>query len=235
MRDDYEWLSFDCYGTLIDWERGICNTVSEVLDAHGLHKEDAEILELFAEVEPRVQNSSGFMEYRSVLHCVMEVMGREFSLDLSEAEKGCLAESLPNWPVFEEVSGALEELKSRHKLAIISNIDDDLFASTARALGVDFDVVVTAQRARSYKPNLRNFQIARKLMGVDTSKWLHVAESLYHDIAPANQLGIASVWVDRPGRGGGTRISDAIPDVVVPDLAALAKIMRPVKSAVHNY
>ena len=105
---------------------------------------------------------------------------------------------------------------------MISNVDDDLFAGTARALGVDFDAVVTAQQVRSYKPNLRNFHAARERMGVGTDRWLHVAESLYHDIGPANRLGIKSVWVNRAGSGGGTRLADAVPDLVVPDLAALA-------------
>ncbi len=108
---------------------------------------------------------------------------------------------------------------------MISNVDDDLFAGTAKALGVDFDVVVTAQQFRSYKPNLRNFHAARERMGVETDRWLHVAESLYNDIGPANRLGIKSVWVDRSDRGGGTLRSDAVPDVVVPDLAALARLM----------
>jgi 2-haloacid dehalogenase len=105
-------------------------------------------------------------------------------------------------------------------------VDDDLFAGTAEALGVEFDVVVTAQQVRSYKPTLRNFEAARARMGVGRDGWLHVAESLYHDIGPANRLGIKSVWVDRPARGGGTRVTDAVPDIVVPDLAALARMTR---------
>ena len=122
---------------------------------------------------------------------------------------------------------ALRALQSRFKLAVISNVDDDLFAGTAKTLDVDFDAVVTAQQVRSYKPSLGHFYTAAARLGVATDAWLHVAESLYHDIAPANQLGIASVWVNRPNRGGGTRRSDAVPDLVVPDLTALARIMCP--------
>ena len=110
---------------------------------------------------------------------------------------------------------------------MISNVDDDLFAGTARALGVDFDAVITAEQVRSYKPSPRNFDAAARRMAVEKRRWLHVAESLYHDIAPANRLGIACVWVNRANRGGGTRGADAVPDLVVPDLATLARMMCP--------
>lgn len=119
---------------------------------------------------------------------------------------------------------ALNVLKTRYRLAVISNVDDDLFAATAETLNVEFDAVVTAQQVRSYKPDLRNFNAASARMAVAKERWLHVAESLYHDIAPANRIGIASIWVDRPNRGGGTRLADAVPDLVVPDLAALARM-----------
>ena len=107
---------------------------------------------------------------------------------------------------------------------MISNVDDDLFAGTAEALEVEFDAVVTAEQVGSYKPDLRNFEVARERMGVERERWLHVAESRYHDIGPANRLGIASVWVNRADRGGGTRWSEAVPDVEVADLGALARM-----------
>ena len=223
--DRIEWVSFDCYGTLVDWETGISAAVGEVLESHGVRKSRAEVLALFADVEPTVQDSDDFLEYRAVLRRVIAAIGDELGIHCSEAELDCLADSLPGWPVFPEVVDALNALKTRCRLAIISNVDDDLFAGTAEVLGVDFDVVVTAQQVRSYKPTLRNFEAASERMGVDGDRWLHVAESLYHDIGPANRLGIRSVWVDRPGRGGGTRHTDAIPDIVVPDLAALARMM----------
>ena len=223
--DRFEWVSFDCYGTLVDWETGISTAVGEVLESHGMRKSRAEVLALFADAEPTVQGSEVFLEYRVVLRRVMAAIGAAVGIRLSGAELDCLADTLPGWPVFPEVVDALKELGAHCRLAVISNVDDDLFAETARALGVDFDVVVTAQQVRSYKPNLRNFHAARERMGVETDRWLHVAESLYHDIGPANHLGIPSVWVDRADRGGGTRITDAVPDLVVPDLAALAGMM----------
>ncbi len=224
--DRIEWVSFDCYGTLVDWETGISTAAGEVLESHGVSKSRAEVLALFADVEPTVQDSGGYLEYRTVLRRVMAAIGDELGILCSEPELDCLADSLPGWPVFPEVVDALNVLKTRCRLAIISNVDDDLFAGTAEALGVEFDVVITAQQVRSYKPTLRNFEAARARMEVGRDGWLHVAESLYHDIGPANRLGIPSVWVDRPGRGGGTRRTDAVPDIVVPDLAALARMTR---------
>ena len=222
--DRFQWISFDCYGTLVDWETGIFEAVAPVLASHGIRKSRAEILSLFADVEPRVQCAS-YLEYRHVLRRVMALIGGELGFQPTESDLACLADALPHWPVFPDTVGALRALQSRFKLAVISNVDDDLFAGTAKALGIDFEVVVTTQQVRDYKPNLRHFHAAAEQMAVATDAWLHVAESLYHDIAPAHRLGIASVWVNRSDRGGGTQRTDAVPDLVVPDLATLARIM----------
>ena len=222
--DRFEWLSFDCYGTLVDWESGIYASVDGVLKSHGVTRSKAEILALFSDIEPRVQDSETYLRYRRVLRSVMGLIGTELGIRFAESELDGLADTLPHWPVFPDVSEALNALRTRYKLAVISNVDDDLFAGTAEALGIDFDAVVTAEQARCYKPNLRNFDLASARMTVEKEAWLHVAESLFHDIGPANQLGIKSVWVDRDGRGGGTRRTDAVPDLVVRDLAELAKM-----------
>ena len=225
--DRFEWLSFDCYGTLVDWETGISRAVAGVLESHGMPKSRAEILALFADAEPRVQRSQDYMEYRRVLREVMATIGTELGFRCTEPELECLADSLPGWPVFPDVAGALAALKTRYKLAVISNVDDDLFAGTTQAIGVDFDAVITAEQVRSYKPSPRNFDAAARRMTVEKQRWLHVAESLYHDIAPANRLGIPCVWVNRTNRGGGTRRADAVPDLVVPDLATLERMTCP--------
>ena len=166
------------------------------------------------------------MKYREVLRRVMELIGGELGMELSESELGCLADTLPDWPVFPDTIGTLRTLKERYRLAVISNVDDDLFAGTAEALEVEFDAVVTAEQVGSYKPDLRNFEVAKERMRVEKERWLHVAESLYHDIGPANRLCIASVWVNRTDRGGGTRGSEAMPDLEVADLGALAGMAR---------
>ena len=218
----FEWLSFDCYGTLVDWETGISGAVGEVLESHGVRMSRGKILGLYANIEPRVQGSGVFLKYREVLQRVMKLIGREMGMELSESELGCLADTLPDWPVFLDTVDALRGLKERYRLAVISNVDDDLFAGTAEALEVEFDAVVTAEQVGSYKPDMRNFEVARERMRVEKERWLHVAESLYHDIGPANRLGIASVWVNRADRGGGTRRIEAVPDVEVADLEMLA-------------
>lgn len=222
-----EWVSFDCYGTLVDWETGIATAVSQALEPHGMHKDTPEILRLFADAEPRVQNSRTFKEYRVVLREVMSLIGSGAGVQFTEAEMDSLPESLVRWPVFPDVLEALTALKSRYRLAIISNVDDDLFHGSAREMGIDFDAVITSQQARAYKPDLRNFEIAARTMAVEKERWLHVGESLYHDIGPANRLGIKSVWVNRPERGGGTRPTDAVPDLTVENLAELAGLMIP--------
>ena len=222
-----EWVSFDCYGTLVDWETGISSAVSKALESHGVRKTTAEILELFADVEPVVQNSGAFKGYRIALREVMGMIGERLGIQLADAEIDCLSSSLPHWPVFPDAGPALLTLQTRYKLAIISNVDDDLFDGSARALGVEFDAVITSQQANAYKPNSRSFELAEAAMGVGKERWLHVGESLYHDIEPANRLGIRSVWVSRADRGGGTRPTDAKPDLTVADLAALAEIMVP--------
>ena len=221
----YQWLSFDCYGTLVDWETGISDAVAEALASHGISKSRSAILQLFADAEPRVQSSPDYLDYRHVLREVMATIGSDLGLRLTASELACLVDTLPRWPVFPDAADALGRMKARYRLAIISNVDDDLFAGTAAALGIEFDAVITSQQARSYKPNLRNFDLAAEWMAVDKAEWLHIAESLYHDIGPANRLGIASVWVNRPDRGGGTRQTDAVPDLTVPDLATLARMM----------
>ena len=221
----FEWLSFDCYGTLVDWETGISDAVKRVLAPRGVVLSQSEVLALFAELEPQVQTGREvFLDYRGVLRRVMELMGERLGLVLTGPELAALPGSLASWPVFPDTIPALQALKTRYKLAIISNVDDDLFAATARNLAVDFDAVVTSRQVGSYKPDLRNFHAAQERMGAEKERWLHVAESLYHDIGPANTLGIATVWVNRSQNrkgAGATRPATGQPDLEVPDLVTL--------------
>ena len=223
--NSFEWVSFDCYGTLVDWETGISDAAAALFARHGVRRSREEILAMFSDAEPRVQSSGEFLEYRRVLGDVMEIMAWEASIRLPRTEADYLADSLPNWPVFPDAAAALRAMQTKHKLAIISNVDNDLFAGTAVTLGIAFDAVITSQQAGSYKPDLRNFRLAQERLGVESSHWLHVGESLFHDIGPANLLGIDSVWVNRPDRGGGSRRTDAVPSLEVPDLTTLAGMM----------
>ncbi len=223
---DFDILSFDCYGTLIDWERGITAALRPVLEAHGVALTDEALLERYGRIESAVQRE-GFRRYREVLHEVVARLGAEMGFDPTEAETGIVADSLPEWRPFSDTVDALKALASRFDLAVISNVDDDLFEGSRRHLGVAFAHVVTAEQVGAYKPDPENFRVARERMGAPPRRHLHVAQSLFHDIAPARALGIPCVWVNRragSAGGGATPPAEATPDLEVPDLATLARL-----------
>jgi 2-haloacid dehalogenase len=221
----FEVVSFDCYGTLINWEAGILPALRSVLANHGQGMEDSNFLELYGEFEFEAENP--YRTYRDVLESVVRRFGERFAFQPSASELRSLHESLPKWPPFDDTIAALEKLHQRFKLAIISNIDDDLFAETQKLLKVKFDHVITAQQAKSYKPSLNNFKLALQRIGIGPDRLLHAAQSVYHDVIPAQSLGIATVWVNRksarPGVGA-VRKAEGKPDLEVPDLATLAAV-----------
>ena len=221
-------LTFDCYGTLIDWESGILHAVRKVLKNHQLEFDDQTILEAYARAEAKIE-AGAYEPYKRVLRRVVATMSAELLVEPSEEERDALARSVRNWKPFPDTVGALKRLKERYSLAIISNIDDDLFQYSAEHLEVPFDWVITAQQAESYKPSHNNFQMAFGRMGFPKKEILHVAQSMYHDIVPARQLGVSTVWVNRRGNQGGwgaTLPAEGKPDLEVPDLASLADLME---------
>ncbi len=224
---DYEYLTFDCYGTLINWESGILRALRPLLDAHlEAVPPDDNLLELYAGIEAQIE-SGPYRTYREVLEQVVRDFGARLDFVPTLEETFALADSLPTWPPFPDTVAALKRLASRYKLAVISNVDDDLFAGTARQLGVQFTGVITAQQARSYKPSLKNFRLALERLNTRGDRIVHVAQSLYHDVAPAHHLGWATVWVNRRhgmASAGATPVSDAEPDIEVPDLKTLADL-----------
>jgi 2-haloacid dehalogenase len=221
----FVYLSFDCYGTLIDWESGILGYFRPLLLSKGCNVSDAQILDLYSESEPRQQDLR-YRTYSEVLAAVVRDFGREFRIEFTEGEVNGLADSIRSWAPFPDTVPALKRLQSRYKLAVLSNIDDDLFALTSPKLEVQFACVVTAQQVQSYKPSVRNFETLLDRLGINKKRLLHVAESLYHDVVPAHALGIATVWVNRrQGRpAAATRLVAAQPDLEVPTLAALADL-----------
>ena len=225
--DRFVALTFDCYGTLIDWERGIVAAARAILGASGADLDDEAILEAFARHERPLERGP-YQTYRTILTQVARAIGREQGLGVSDADAQAFAASVPDWPAFPDSSAALARLAARHRLGVITNCDDDLFAGSASRLGVRFDEVVTAQQAGSYKPSARNFELMLERLDLPRDRVLHVAQSLYHDHVPAKALGIATVWVDRrqgrPGSGA-TPAAEAAPDLVVPDLASLADLV----------
>lgn len=192
----YDVLTFDCYGTLIDWERGILTALKPVLERHNIHLSDDDILELYAKLESKIEKGE-FIAYKIVLKKIMEDIGSKFGFNLSSSEKDCLVESLKNWQPFPDTVKSLQALKDKFKLAIISNTDDDLFAYSTKHLGVNFDYVITAEQVHNYKPAPDNFEFAIRKIGVSPDKILHVAQSIYHDIIPAKTVGLSTVWVNR--------------------------------------
>jgi 2-haloacid dehalogenase len=227
--NNFTTVSFDCYGTLIDWEAGILPVLRALLAGHGQSLPDASILELYGEFEAEAE-SGPYQSYRDVLQSVVRGFAGHFHFDATSAEIRSLHESVPGWPPFPDTVSALRNLQKRYKLVVISNIDDNLFAETRKRLDVDFDAVITAEQARSYKPSLNNFRIALRTLAVSPDRLLHAAQSVYHDIVPARSLGIATVWVNRrsarPGigavRDSRGPASDKRADLEVPDLASLA-------------
>lgn len=229
--NQFEVVSFDCYGTLIDWEKGILPPLKQLLSNREIDFSDDGTLELFAEFESELEkDKSDYIEYRKILQEIVKRFGQRFNFEPTETESGteinCLVDSLKNWQPFPDTVAALSALKQKYKLAVISNIDDDLFAGTAKHLKVEFDWLITAPQVRSYKPSTRNFEIALETMGIPPEKLLHVAQSVYHDIVPATSMGISTVWVNRrQGKAGfgATLPASAQPDLEVPDLKTLVK------------
>ncbi len=219
-------ITFDCYGTLIDWEAGILGAIRPVLAAHGAELTDPEILRLYGELEAEAE-SSRYQPYRGVLCEVVRGFGARLGFRASDEEQQSLPSSLANWKPFPDTVAALRRLKGQLKLGVISNVDDDLFADSARRLEVEFDFVTTAGQARAYKPSQEIFRLAQAKMGILPEQWLHAGQSIYHDVIPAKALGIATVWVNRrslrPGVGAVKQASGE-PDVTVASLAELAQL-----------
>lgn len=222
----FEAITLDCYGTLIDWETGILDAVQPVLRAHGAHLDGDSLLEMFAQLESAAQ-AAAFRPYREILRSVMDGLGAQLGFTPAGAERDAIADSLPGWAPFDDTRPALQALGARYRLAILSNIDDDLMAGTLSRLGVEFDAVVTAQQVGSYKPARGHFDEGLRRLGLDRTQVVHAAQSRYHDIAPAGELGFATVWVNRQGgRHGATAHSVARPDLEVPSLGALARLVE---------
>ena len=223
----FKFLTFDCYGTLIDWESGILSSLRSILDNHNQSLDDPGILNLYSQLESNIE-SGEYKPYREVLKDVVRGFGDRLGFEVTDQEANSLPESLKSWRLFPDTVASLKSLARHYKLCIISNIDDDLFAHTARQLELPFHVVVTAQQAGSYKPSHNNFQLALKRIGAPREHVLHVAESLFHDIAPARAMGIKNVWVDRSKgkRGRASRTADVKPDLEVSDLKTLAQLVE---------
>jgi 2-haloacid dehalogenase len=225
---DIEFLTFDCYGTLIDWETGILTTLRPLLLSNGVEVDDETVLETYAALESEAQRGS-YRSYRSILRQVMSGIASRFGFRLGGADGDALVRSVSSWPAFPDARPVLGELSSRFKLVILSNIDDDLFQAANEELGRPFHRVFTAEQIGSYKPEARNFEHLLDALGREPARLLHVAQSLYHDILPANRAGIDTIWINRRSRKGGfgaTPPARAVPTAEFPDLDSFADALR---------
>ncbi len=221
----FEIFSFDCYGTLINWEAGILPVLRRLLAAHGKIADDPTLLKLYGDFEARSEQPP-YQSYRNVLASVVRQFGNEFKFTPTREEELSLPDSLKAWEPWPDSVSALRELKKRFRLAILSNVDDDLFAATLPKLGVDFDQIITAQQAQAYKPSRKIFELALERIKVPAHRVLHIGQSIYHDVIPAQDLGLAAVWVNRPSPRSGVgavRAASGNPDLTVSNLAELAK------------
>jgi 2-haloacid dehalogenase len=189
------WATFDCYGTLVDWNGGIH---AELEKLFGVERAD-ELLARYHELEPEIQAANPGTSYREVLTIALERLASETGLMLPEGEASALARSLPAWPVFEDVHDGLTQARERGwRLGILSNTDRDLIDASMDSIGVHFDLAIVASDIGSYKPAHRHWEVFRERVGgADSIGHVHVAQSLYHDIAPASELGLPSIWINR--------------------------------------
>jgi len=231
---DFDVLTFDCYGTLIDWESGILEALAPWRQRTGVTLGDEALLTLFSEVESRIEAERPTLLYSDLLTEVLKEMGARSGTAPSEAEAAAFGQSVKHWPAFPDSAEALAYLRQHYKLAILSNVDRASFAHSARKLGQEFDLVVTAQDVGSYKPALNHFEVAlAKLaaMGIPKQKVLHTAQSLFHDHVPAKKIGLTSFWIDRRAGRSGTGATKPPPEQVKPDgtapsLAAMVEMHR---------
>lgn len=197
MRDRL--LTFDCYGTLIDWESGIAGAFADAATRAGRSAPERQaVLHAYADAEAAVE-AGPYRPYRDVLAAAASRTARTLGWQLGDAEARFLAESLPSWAPFPDTNPALERLAACFRLGILSNVDDDLLAATRRHFPVEWDLLVTAEAVRSYKPAHAHWVEARRRLGAAARDWMHVAQSHYHDVVPVVELGLPVVWVNRTG------------------------------------
>jgi 2-haloalkanoic acid dehalogenase type II len=225
---DFEALSFDCYGTLIDWESGLRRALAETLPGGSAGAGD--LLEAFARLESEEEAAAPALPYSVILARVHARLAGLRGLPADARAAATFAASVGDWPPFPDSHDALLALGRRFRLAVLSNVDRASFAASRARLGVDFDLVCTAEEIGSYKPDPRNFELLLARLaerGVVRERVLHVAQSLYHDHLPARRLGLATCWIDRragtPGWGATPPPPAPVtPDFTFPTLAALA-------------
>lgn len=200
------WLTFDCFGTLIDWRHGIQTTGELLFPGHG-----QQFLDAYIELEAEVESDMSFKRYRAVLTETTRRAARQLAVELKPDDATALVSTIPYWPPFADVGPALAELRREGwKFALLTNCDRDIIALTQRRLPAAFDAVVTAEDVSAYKPNPAHFRLFQSTFGSSATAWIHVAQSYFHDIKPARDLGITRIWVNRQGERDDPSLADAV-------------------------
>ncbi len=213
------WLTFDCFGTLIDWRHGIRTTGELLFPGHG-----QAFLDSYIALEAEVESEGSFKRYRAVLTEATRRAARRLSLELKPDDATALVSTIPYWPPFGDVGPALGELrKDGWKLALLTNCDRDIIALTQRRLPASFDAVVTAEDVSAYKPSPAHFRLFQSTFASSADAWIHVAQSYFHDITPTHELGITRIWVNRQGEKDDPSLADAV-------VTGLAELPRTVAS-----
>lgn len=200
------WLTFDCFGTLIDWRHGIRTTGELLFPGRG-----ADFLDSYIKAEAEVEKEGSFRRYRAVLTETVRRVAQQLGLDLKPDDATALVSTIPYWPAFADVGPALAELRREGwRLALLTNCDRDIIALTQRRLPASFDAVVTAEDVAAYKPNPAHFLLFKSTFGASADAWIHVAQSYFHDIKPTSELGIRRIWVNRQGEPDDPSIADTV-------------------------
>jgi 2-haloalkanoic acid dehalogenase type II len=236
---DFKVLTFDCYGTLIDWETGILNALRPLLRRDPVERSRDEVLASFARHETAQELDTPGMVYSELLAQVHGRVAAEWRIAASEADHRAFGGSVGDWPAFADSAASLSYLKQFYKLVILSNVDRKSFAESRKRLGVDFDAVYTAEDIGSYKPDLANFRCmidALKRSGHAERDILHIAQSLFHDHAPANAVGLRSVWIDRRKGAAGSGATPPPPEGVRWDFcfASMAELVEAHRAELRN-
>jgi 2-haloacid dehalogenase len=217
------WATFDCFGTLVDWRHGIANGIELLFPGQGWN-----LLEVYNGHEPAVQTEFPGMRYRDVMAEALRRTARDADLALREDDADVLGDTIPYWPVFPEVAANLTELREAGwRIALLTNCDQDIIGESQRRLGAPVDTVVTAEMVGSYKPNHNHFTRFEESFGATRDRWVHVAQSYFHDMEPAKALDVPRVWVNRLGQPHDASIVDA----VLPDLDGLTRTVESVNGA----